>query len=131
MFEVSLRLHLSMASLTIKLTPPPKGSHLSNMSPSTFLTSKEAMAPLKRKAHFNHLSSDSRKKLRLDPAPVSGDSTITIYHERTQALMSDDRDKLHIGLPFEAELYEFKVFDEQNHYFQSMLMIVSVVERKG
>ena len=46
------------------------------------------------------LSSESLKKFRLDPAPVIEDSTITIYHERTQALMPEDQDKIHAHIPF-------------------------------
>ena len=88
------------------------------------------MAPLKRKARFTHLNAGYRKKLRLDPAPVLGDSTITIYHERTQALMPDDRDKIHVCMPFEEELDEFKVFYQDGHKFlQGILTFIVVVER--
>lgn len=109
------RLHANMAYLVCKLTPPRKGSEMSHKSPSDFLTSAEAMSPLKRKAHFSRLSSESLKKFRLDPAPVLGDSTITIYHERTQALMPEDRDKIHVQIPFESELEhvrELQVFHQ-------------------
>ena len=92
-----------MAFLVCILTPP-KSPRMSNLTPSEFLTSVEAMSPLKRKAHFSRLSSESLKKIRLDPAPEKEDSTITEYHERIQLLLPQDRDKLHIHIPFEKEL---------------------------
>ncbi|KAL8856716.1 MAG: hypothetical protein Q9178_006673 [Gyalolechia marmorata] len=76
-----------MAHLVCKLNPPRKGSEMSQKSPNDFLTSAE---------------------LRLDPAPVIRDSTITIYHERTQALMPEDRGKLHVHIPFEGELEQIR-----------------------
>ncbi|KAL8965241.1 MAG: hypothetical protein Q9197_006608 [Variospora fuerteventurae] len=81
---------------------------MSQKSPNDFLTSAEAMSPLKRKCHFKRLSSESLKKLRLDPAPELGDSTITIYHERTEAMMPEDRAKLHVLVPFEGELKQIQ-----------------------
>lgn len=81
---------------------------MSQKSPNDFLTSAEAMSPLKRKCHFKRLSSESLKKLRLDPAPIKGDTTITMYHERTQDLMPEDRDKLHVLCPFEGELGQIR-----------------------
>ncbi|KAI4166709.1 MAG: hypothetical protein LQ343_007815 [Gyalolechia ehrenbergii] len=97
-----------MAPLVCKLTPPRKGSEMSQKSPNDFLTSAEAMSPLKRTCPFRRLSSESLKKLRLEPAPVIGDSPITIYHERTQALMPEDRGKLHVHIPFEGELEQIR-----------------------
>lgn len=44
------------------------------------------------------------KKLRLDPAATKEDLTITMYHERTQALMPDDREQIHVHIPFEDEI---------------------------
>ena len=92
-----------MAFLTCKLTPP-KGPRLSNLSPSEFLTSTEAMSPLKRKAHLSRLSAESLKRIRLDPAPCAEDTTIGVYHERIQLLIPEDREKLHVCIPFEREL---------------------------
>ena len=93
----------NMAHLVCKLTPR-KGSEMSKKSPNDFLTSAEAMSPLKRKAHFRRLSSESLKRFRLDPASMVEDSTITIYHERTQALMPEDRDRIHVHIPFEDRM---------------------------
>ena len=102
------------------------------MSPKEYLTSAEAMSRLKRKALFRRLSSESLKKLRLDPAPAIEDSTITIYHERTQALMPEDRDKVHIHIPFEEELEqirELQVLFRQDFYSsQGILILVLVVK---
>jgi hypothetical protein len=66
------------------------------------------MSPLKRKALFRRLSSESMKKIRLDPTPEPADSTIAVYHERTQALMPKDRDKLHIQMPFDQDLLHIR-----------------------
>ncbi len=77
---------------------------MSNLTPSEFLTSTEAMSPLKRKAHLSRLSSESLKRIRLDPAPRTEDSTIIEYHERVRLLLPEDRDKLHICISFEKEL---------------------------
>lgn len=66
------------------------------------------MSPLERKCHFRRLSSKTLKKLRLDPGPITDDSTITIYHERTQALMPEDREKIHVHIPFEGELEQIQ-----------------------
>ena len=93
-----------MAYLLCKLTPPPKGSMLLDKSPQSFTTSAEAMSPLKRKAHFRRLSSESMKKFRLDLTPEPTDSTMAVYLERTQALMPKDREKLHIQIPFDQDL---------------------------
>lgn len=92
---------------------------MSHKSPNDFLTSAEAMSPLKRKAHIARLSSETLKKLRLDPAPVIDDLTIAIYHERTQALMPEDRDKIHIHVPFEGELEQIRdlqVFHQDTYH---------------
>ncbi|KAL8653489.1 MAG: hypothetical protein Q9210_002066 [Variospora velana] len=110
-----------MAHLVCKLTPPRKGSEMSQKSPNDFLTSAEAMSPLKRKCHFRRLSSESLKKLRLDPAPVIGDSTITIYHERTQALMPEDRGKLHVDIPFEWELEQVQSMKHEVEKLQAQV----------
>ena len=101
---MSLPLHATMAYLVCMLTPPSKGSAMLETSPRTFLTSAEAMSPLKRKAYFRRLSTESMKKFRLDTAPESGDLTIALYHERTQAQMPEDREKLHVQIPFDIEL---------------------------
>jgi len=74
------------------------------MSPASFLTSEETISPLKRKAHFRHLSTGMAKRLRLDPSAMKEDLTITMYHERTQALMPDDREQIHIHIPFADEI---------------------------
>ena len=73
------------------------------------------MAPLKRIAGFTHLNSESQKRLQLDPAPLPEDKTITMYYERTKAMMPNDREKLHVSIPFEDELYEFEVFYQDVH----------------
>lgn len=43
-----------------------------------------------------------------DPAPVIGDLTITIFHERTQALMPENRGNIHIHIPFEGDLEQIR-----------------------
>ncbi len=93
-----------MLHLVCKLTSPPKGSAASKMSPASFLTSEETISPLKRKAHFRRLSTGMAKRLRLDSSAVKEDLTITMYHERTQALMPDDREQIHVLIPFEDEI---------------------------
>lgn len=77
---------------------------MSNLTPSEFLTSAEAMSPLKRKAHFSRLNSESLKRFRLDPAPRTEDSTITEYHQLVRLSLPEERDKLHVSIPFEEEL---------------------------
>ena len=74
------------------------------MSPASFLISEEAILPLKRKAHFKRLSTGMAKRLRLDPSAVQEDLTITMYYERTQALIPDDRKQIHVHIPFEDEI---------------------------
>ena len=74
------------------------------MSPQSFLASEEAISPLKRKAHFRRLNKSMTKRFRLDPSVQEEDSTIAIYHARTQALMPNDRGKLHVHIPSEAEV---------------------------
>ena len=93
-----------MVYLVCELTPPPKDSQISNLAPNDSLTSKEAMSQLKRKAHFTRLSSESLKKFRPEPAPQTEDSMIMKDHERVQLLLPDDRDKLHVCIPFENEI---------------------------
>ena len=102
--EVCSRSHLDMSHLVCKLTPPPKGSAASKMSPASFLNSEEAISPLKRKAHLKRLSTGMAKRLRLDPSAVQEDLTITMYYERTQALIPDDRKQLHVHIPFAEEI---------------------------
>lgn len=100
---------------------------MSKKSPNDFLTSAEAMSPLKRKAHFRRLSSEALKKFRLDPEPVIEDSTITIYHERTQALMPEDRDKIHVHIPLEEELKQIQklqVFYQDIYNFRRILILI-------
>lgn len=94
----------TMRYLVGKLTPPAKGSKASEMSPKSFLASEEAMSPLKRKARFKRLNKDMTKKFRLDPSIEDGDFTIAVYYARTQALLPNDREKLHVHIPFEAEI---------------------------
>jgi len=93
-----------MSHLVCKLTPPPKGSAASEMSPASFLTSEEAISPLKRKAQIRRLSTGTAKRLRLDPSAVKEDLTMTMYCERTQALMPDDREQIHVHIPFADEI---------------------------
>jgi len=59
---------------------------------------------LKRKAHLKRLSTGMAKRLRLDPSAVQEDLTITMYYERTQALIPDDRKQLHVHIPFADEI---------------------------
>ena len=96
--------HSDMSHLVCKLTPPPRGSAASEMSPTSFLISEEARSPLKRKAHLRRLSTGMAKKLRLDPSAIEEDLTITMYHERTQALIPDDRKQIHVHIPFADEI---------------------------
>lgn len=86
----------------------PKGSAASNMSPTSFLTSEEAISPLKRKAHLRRLSTGMAKKLRLDPSAATEDLTMEMYHERTKALLPDDREQVHVLIPFEDEFERFR-----------------------
>ena len=74
------------------------------MSPASFLISEEAISPLKRKAHLKRLSTGMAKRLRLDPSAVQEDLTITMYYERTQALIPDDRKQIHVHIPFADEI---------------------------
>lgn len=62
------------------------------------------MSQLKRKAHFKRLNKDMTKRFRLDPSIEDGNITIADYHTRTQALLPNDRAKLHVHIPFEAEI---------------------------
>jgi hypothetical protein len=78
-----------MPDLVCKLTPPPKGS-------------------IKRKSNFRHISSDIRKRLRLDPSTIDEDIDIAMYHERTQSMLPVDREQLHVLIPFEEELERVK-----------------------
>lgn len=94
-----------MAFLVCKLTPPRKGSEMLELTPSAFLSSEKAISPLKRKAHLNRLSSETLKRFRLDLEPITEDSTIIgCIYNRTQALLSKDRDKFYTYIPFEWEL---------------------------
>jgi len=44
------------------------------------------------------------KRLQLDPSAVKEDLTITMYSERTRALMLDDCEQLHVDIPFADEI---------------------------
>lgn len=48
------------------------------------------------------------KRLRLDPSADTEDLTIEMYHERTQALLPDDREQIHVLIPFEDEIERFQ-----------------------
>lgn len=74
------------------------------MSPASFLTSEEAISPLKRKAGFRRLSTGIAKRLQLDPSAIKEDLTMTMYCERTQALMPEDREQIHVHIPFGEEI---------------------------
>ena len=97
-----------MVSLVIMLTPPKKSSREANMKPEAFLMSSEAMSPLKRKANFSKLTEGTMKRFCLDPEAIEQDHTITDYHSRTQALLPGHRDQMHIHVPFEEVLNQFR-----------------------
>ena len=44
------------------------------------------------------------KRLRLDPSAVQEDLTITMYYERIQALIPDDRKQIYVHIPFGDEI---------------------------
>ena len=54
------------------------------------------------------MKADDQKRLRLDPTPTPRDRTIVQYHERAQALLKEDREKLEVKRLFEGSLQELK-----------------------
>jgi hypothetical protein len=116
-----------MSFLVVKLTPPKKGCAAADMSPASYLVSEQAISPLKRKAHFRQISSGTAKKLRLDPIAHKDDLTITMYHERTKALMPEDRQQIHIHIPFQDEIercqHKIQVCHKIVNFFSSNMLI--------
>lgn len=93
-----------MPDLLVQLTPPSKGSRAAQMSPLSYLSSTMALSPIKRKTSLPSITAGQAKKLRLDPAATKDDSTIEIYHRRTQELLPGERDKICVRVPFDQAL---------------------------
>lgn len=56
------------------------------------------------KAGFRRLSTGMAKRLQLDPSATKEDLTMTMYCERTHALMPEDREQIHVHIPFGEEI---------------------------
>ena len=100
---------------------PPRGPRMSQLTPNEFLTSPEAMSPLKRKAHLSRPSNEPLKKIRLDPAPKSEDATIMEYHARVRLLLPEDRDKVRL---FGVHVLSFGPNVEPRDMFRERLHIL-------
>jgi len=96
-----------MPDLSFEVTPPRPGIDLATLSPRSFIEHPKMLSPFKRKSSLLLTASD-QKKLRLDPSICPDDSTIMDYFNRTHNLLSKDREKLIINLPFTAPLNRIK-----------------------
>ena len=69
------------------------------------------------------------KKLKIDSSIQERDTTMTVYQERVESLLPNDRQNLHISIPFETELERMqKRFDDLNNDKMKMFIANALIE---
>jgi hypothetical protein len=85
-----------MAELSVKLTPPARGTQEARMAPREYLMSSQTCTRIRNEMQLNDFDP---RCLRLDPSPTTEDITIDNYQTRVVAQLQNDRRELQVMLP--------------------------------